>query len=64
MVKKSDHLPSFDDKFVNYGKDKISWIENLRYIGYRFSVITHSFAIDIPHPKYTSTWKSSNDLSA
>ena len=54
MVKRSPHLPRFYEAFVNYGKDKISWIENLRYIGYKFGVVTQSFATDIPHPK--STW--------
>ena len=52
MVKRSPHLPRFYEAFVNYGKDKISWIENLRYIGYKFGVVTQSFATDIPHPKY------------
>ena len=51
MVKRSSFLPKFDERFVNYGKDKISWIENLRYNGYLFAVITGSFAIDIPHPR-------------
>ncbi|KAK8794665.1 hypothetical protein WA158_001646 [Blastocystis sp. Blastoise] len=51
IVKRSSHLPSFDPNFVNYGKDKISWIENLRYIGYKYYVMTETFGIDFPHPK-------------
>ena len=42
----------FDERFVNYGKDKISWIEHLRYSGYRFAVLKYAFAVDIPHPRY------------
>ena len=51
MVKRSSHLPLFDERFINYGKDKISWIENLRYDGYKFAVIRGAFAVDIPHPR-------------
>ncbi|KAM7454040.1 hypothetical protein BLSTO_05207 [Blastocystis sp. subtype 1] len=50
MVKMSPHLPLFDERFVNYGKDKISWIEHLRYTGYKFAVLKNAFAIDVPHP--------------
>lgn len=51
MVKRSAFLPKFDERFVNYGKDKISWIESLRYNGFFFAVMTGSFAIDVPHPR-------------
>lgn len=51
-VKRSSHLPQFDERFINYGKDKISWIENLRYDGYSFALLRNAFAVDIPHPKY------------
>ena len=59
---RNDHLPSLDDKFVIYGKDKTSWIENLRYIGYHFSVIAHSFAINIPHLKFNKSYINNNSL--
>ena len=52
MVKRSNHLPLFDERFVNYGKNKISWIEHLRYDGYAFAVLGGAYAIDIPHPMY------------
>ncbi|KAK8807234.1 hypothetical protein WA158_003993 [Blastocystis sp. Blastoise] len=51
MVKRSVYLPPFDERFINYGKDKISWIEHLRYSGYLFGVLKDAFAIDIPHPR-------------
>ncbi|KAK8792030.1 hypothetical protein WA158_005407 [Blastocystis sp. Blastoise] len=51
MVKRTESLPPFDERFINYGKDKISWIEHLRYSGYIFAVMKDAFAIDIPHPR-------------
>ena len=50
ILRKSAKLPAFDERFVNYGKDKISWIEHLRYTGYKFAVLKSAFAIDVPHP--------------
>ena len=50
ILRKSAKLPAFDERFVNYGKDKISWIEHLRYTGYKFAVLKNAFAIDVPHP--------------
>ena len=52
MVKRTHFVPMFDERFINYGKDKISWIEHLRYSGYSFAVLRNAFAIDIPHPRY------------
>lgn len=51
VVKRSDHLPEFDERFVNYGKNKVQWITHLRLLGYQYYVLSHSFAIDVPHPK-------------
>ena len=42
--------PLFDERFVNYGYNKVQWLEHLRYRGYAFSVLTHGFAVDVPHP--------------
>lgn len=52
MVKKTEELPPFDSRFINYGFNKVQWIETLRYNGYKFAVLSQSFAIDIPHPEY------------
>lgn len=49
MVKRTASLPLFDERFINYGFNKVQWIENLRYMGYEFSVLSHAYAIDIPH---------------
>lgn len=52
MVKKSESLPPFDERFVNYGYNKVQWLEHLRYRGYVFSILTNGFAVDVPHPLY------------
>ena len=58
MVRRSNHLPLFDERFINYGYNKVQWIEHLRWIGYQFGVIAQSFATDIPHPpsNCANTW--------
>ena len=51
VVKRSEKLPQFDERFVNYGKNKVQWITHLRLLGYKYTVLSQSFAIDVPHPK-------------
>lgn len=50
MIRKTPNTPLFAERFINYGFDKVEWIENLRYVGYEFHVLSHSFAVDMPHP--------------
>ena len=49
MVRKTPDLPLFDERFINYGFNKVEWIENLRYLGYEDHVLSQAYAIDIPH---------------
>lgn len=49
MVRKTPNLPLFDERFINYGFNKVEWIENLRYLGYEYYVLSQAYAIDIPH---------------
>ena len=49
MVRRTAFLPLFDERFINYGFNKVQWIENLRYFGYEFSVLSQAYAVDIPH---------------
>ncbi|CBK23214.2 uncharacterized protein [Blastocystis hominis] len=49
MVHRTESLPLFDERFINYGFNKVQWIENLRYFGYEFYVLSHAYAVDIPH---------------
>lgn len=49
MVRKSESMPMFDERFINYGYNKVQWLEHLRYMGYDFQILTNGFAVDIPH---------------
>ena len=52
IIPKNEHLPLFIELFYNYGKDKIQWVENVRYVGSKFGMFVQSYCIDIPHPMY------------
>ena len=52
MVKKTESLPRFSERFVNYGYNKVQWLEHLRYVGYDYQILTNGFAVDIPHTRY------------
>ena len=52
FVKRSSHLPLFNETFYNYGYNKVQWIEHLRYSGYKFGQLINGFGIDVPHPPY------------
>ena len=56
MVKRSSSLPYFDERFINYGFNKVQWIENMRYLGYEFYVLAQAYAVDIPHSLYDN-WR-------
>lgn len=38
---------------MNYGYNKISYIEKLKYVIEQFFIVAHAFAVDLPHPKYS-----------
>ena len=52
IVRRSASLPRFDERFVNYGYNKVQWVANLRYAGYRFYVLGTDFAMDVAHPRW------------
>ena len=52
MVRRTETLPMLNENFINYGFNKVEWIENLRYLGYEFYILSQSFAIDVPHELY------------
>ena len=53
MIKKTNEMPLFDERFINFGFNKIEWIETLRYTGYKFAVLINGFGMDVPHPQYS-----------
>ena len=52
IVKKTDTMPRFDNRFVNYGYNKVQWVTHLRFSGYHFYVFGPAFGIDVAHPRY------------
>ena len=50
ILRKSAKLPAFDERLVNYGYNKVQWLEHLRYVGYRYSILSNGYSVDIPHP--------------
>lgn len=60
MVRRFEKLPFFDERFINYGHNKIQWIEHLRYSGFEFNVLSHSYAVDIPHQSLLSRYRVRN----
>ena len=51
MVRLYPDLPLFDDRFVNYGYNKVEYVENLRQAGFSFFILNQAFAMDFPHPE-------------
>ena len=49
ILRKSAKLPAFDERFVNYGYNKVQFIDELEHRGYVFAVLTVGFGFDIPH---------------
>ena len=39
----------FDERFVNYGCNKVQFVDQLRLMGYDFYLLTRSFAMDLVH---------------
>ena len=33
MVRRTEQMPLLNEVFINYGFNKVQWIENLRYLG-------------------------------
>ena len=63
VLKYTSELPLFDERFVNYGYNKIQYIEQLRfysmfeemtwYLVDNLYILTQDFALDMYHQKYT-----------
>ena len=51
FVKRSEFLPRFDERFVDYGKNKVQFVSHLRMLGFKYYVLSQSFAVDGPHPR-------------
>ena len=50
MVRYTKNTPLFHEKFINYGFNKVQYVEHLRAAGFSFFILNHAFAMDLPHP--------------
>ena len=51
IVKYTNNTTVYDEKYINYGFNKIQYFEYWRLQGGKFYLLTHSFAVDMPHPE-------------
>ena len=49
VVRHCDKLPPFQEGFVGYGKNKVSWVMQLRRAGWLFDQIGVGFLVHYPH---------------
>jgi len=54
VLRMNKNMPLYDERFHGYGKNKIQYVSNLRYLGWIFYVIPESFLVHVPHPKSRS----------
>lgn len=52
IVHRDDNMTRFHEGFINYGYNKISYVETLRLGGYRFVLGGDFYAFDLPHLPY------------
>ena len=52
LVYRNDSITRFNEAFINYGFNKISYVETLRREEYRFVLAGDIFAFDLPHLPY------------
>ena len=50
MLRYAASTPLFDERFINYGYNKVQLIEHLRAAGFQFYILNDAFAVDLPHP--------------
>ena len=52
LVYRNDSVTEFVERFINYGFNKISYVETIRREEYRFALAGNVFAFDLPHLPY------------
>ena len=51
MLKYTPNTPLFDERFYDYGYNKVQLFEHLRAAGYKFHIMNNIFSVDILHQK-------------
>ena len=52
MVQRDDNITVFYDEFINYGFNKITYVEKLRYSNFSFYLASKLYVFDLPHHGY------------
>lgn len=52
IVRRWEQSVIFHPYFINYGRNKLEYISQMIYEGYKFYILMQDFGFDIPHPKY------------
>lgn len=50
MIRYSNDTILFDERFINYGCNKVQYVDYLRHLGYQFYILGDEFAMDVLHP--------------
>ena len=53
LLKYSKDMLLFDERFVNYGCNKVQYVDHLRLRGVQFYLLTGSVAMDLVHHELT-----------
>lgn len=57
VVRHCQSLPPFQEAFVGFGQNKITWIQQVLRMGYKFYQIGEGFVIHLPHVKSPASQK-------
>lgn len=49
MLKYTQQTVLFDERFIDYGCNKVQYVDYLRFLGYSYYLPTSVFATDIVH---------------
>jgi hypothetical protein len=65
VFRKCHHLPPFQEAFTGYGKNKMTWMMQLRRTGYHFMQLGGAFVVHYPHLDSTARmhWNGGKDGS-
>ena len=64
VVRYCQDLPPFQEGFTGYGKNKVSWVMQLRRAGWKFGQIGQGFVVHYPHLDSPARQAWNGDISA
>ncbi|KAM7453333.1 hypothetical protein BLSTO_05921 [Blastocystis sp. subtype 1] len=50
VLKRHKGMVLFDEAFINYGGNKVQYVNHIRALNPHFYVLNNAFAVDLPHP--------------